>query len=190
MRAGVIFGAFTLGDYMLFCILGKTGSGKDSLASTVARVSGLEIIRSYTTRPKRHEDEDTHIFATEEDYQNEKNILVDTQIGQYYYWTTQEQAEEGDIYIINPEALPRLRESYSGKIVTIYITAPEDKRRERLTARDGWVDFRRITAEQEQFEVFENIRCYDYCVHNNNFRGAVEQLKTIINFERNRKYAF
>ena len=174
--------------HTIFCILGKTGSGKDSLVNEVSAKEGLTSLISYTTRPRRNNEGDSHIFVTEEDYLFEENILVDTKIGNYYYWSTKEQIEKSDFYIINPNALSTLKEKVGDtvRIITIYITAPEAARLARLRLRDKEVNLDRIAAEEEQFRVFEEKKDYDYCIHNNHFDCAAAVLQTIVNYERNK----
>ena len=39
--------------HKLFCIIGRTGSGKSTLVKKAANELGLKILKSYTTRPMR-----------------------------------------------------------------------------------------------------------------------------------------
>ena len=47
----------------IFCVLGRTASGKDTLVADICAKHNLKQLISYTTRPKRSENENTHIFA-------------------------------------------------------------------------------------------------------------------------------
>ena len=49
-------------EHMLFCVLGRTSSGKDTLVNKLCEKTGAKKLISYTTRPRRDREEDTHIF--------------------------------------------------------------------------------------------------------------------------------
>ena len=51
----------------LILLIGESGSGKTTLANQLNKQYGLKILNSYTTRPKRYEDESGHVFITEEE---------------------------------------------------------------------------------------------------------------------------
>ena len=175
----------------LFCIVGRTASGKDTLAREIAKQSGLNILISYTTRPKRFPHEDTHIFVTEESYQKDRNnnqIIAYTEINGNKYWCTQEQLMQSDIYIIDPHGLEVLKTNNSDiDFVTIYIYADEDKRRKRFCTREpnGSVLFAaRNTSENEPCDSFANNQAYDYIVTNDKFSQAAKELMEIITKEK------
>lgn len=44
-------------------LVGKSGSGKSSIAAALASNYGFKEIKTYTTRPPRFEGEDTHTFV-------------------------------------------------------------------------------------------------------------------------------
>lgn len=66
-------------------------------------------MQSYTTRPKRHPNETGHIFVQEEDFEQYKNdICAYTEFDGHKYWTTYEQIDESDLYIIDPAGVESL----------------------------------------------------------------------------------
>ena len=175
----------------LFCIVGRTASGKDTLAREVAKQSGLKILISYTTRPKRFPHEDTHVFVTEQNYQTDKEnnqIIAYTEINGNKYWCTKEQLAQSDIYIIDPQGLETLKANNNDiDFVTIYIYADEDKRRKRFCMREPYgsaLFAARNTSENMQFESFEYTKAYDYIVTNDIFSQAAKELMEIINKEK------
>jgi guanylate kinase len=49
--------------------MGKTASGKDTLANKLCERTGLRPVISYTTRERRVNEGNTHIFISDEEYQ-------------------------------------------------------------------------------------------------------------------------
>ena len=89
-------------EHVLLCIMGRTASGKDAIVNKLCERTGLKQLISYTTRERRVQEGDTHIFATEEDYEqarSENKIAAFTQIGSYLYWCTIDQLYEADCYV-------------------------------------------------------------------------------------------
>ena len=92
---------------MLYCIIGRTGTGKDYLAKKLEE-RGLRVLKSYTTRPMRVENEDTHIFITPEEAKDYTDRVAQIKINGYEYFATREQAKNSDVYIIDPVAFDEL----------------------------------------------------------------------------------
>lgn len=187
---------FLLGEIMktLFCIMGRTASGKDSLVNNICKELNLSSVISYTTRPKRFDTENTHIFVDKQVLQKhmvENNIAAFTTIGEYAYWTTKEQITNCDIYIIDYEGLKslRLKTPSNTRIVSIYIEAPEEDRIKRALLRQPNSEIiiqNRIANENEQFSILENLQDYQYKITNIHFIQALNELKQIVVAERNK----
>ena len=63
-------------EHILLCVMGRTASGKDSLVAKLCERTDLKAIISYTTRPRRTNEGDTHIFTTKEQYEVAKKIII------------------------------------------------------------------------------------------------------------------
>lgn len=161
-------------EHVLLCVLGRTGSGKDSVTNKLCDRTGLKAITSYTTRPRRENEGETHIFTTEEVYeqmQAEGVVAAYTNIAGYYYWTTIDQLYDNDIYIIDYRGVQTLRElNIPGiRFVTVFINVPDKVREERALnqRKDDKVKFRtRNFAEREQFREMLKNADFDYAVSN------------------------
>lgn len=93
---------------MKYLIVGRSGTGKDTLARMLEQ-RGLNILKSYATRPKRSPTEDTHTFIDpSESKAKQVNCIAYTKIGEYEYFATEKQLEECDVYIIDPKGFYEL----------------------------------------------------------------------------------
>ena len=57
----------------LFCVLGETASGKDTLTKKLCDETGMKQVISYTTRNRRDNEGDTHIFVDNSVYEQMKS---------------------------------------------------------------------------------------------------------------------
>lgn len=146
---------------MMFLIMGRTGSGKDTLANILAE-KGWTGVKSYTTRPKRHEDEDTHIFITAEEATTYTDKVATTTINGYEYFATASQVENASYYIIDPRGADELVENLPNTLFgLVYLICDKETRRSRALARagnalDADVIFEQRDADESaQFDVME-----------------------------------
>lgn len=162
---------------MLYCIVGETSRGKDTLANYLRREYGLKAVCSYTTRvPRLGETQgvEHHFISKMEaqiilDYKKDE-IAAYTEIGNIQYFALSEDLKSADIYIIDPNGIKYLKEKYKNELdlCVIYVTCPEYLCRQRATKRGdhlGVLDMR-IKSEAEQFEKFAYSGEYDYKYEN------------------------
>lgn len=174
-------------EHTLLCVLGRTASGKDSLVNKLCERTGLKQVISYTTRPRRENEGDTHIFVDEADFEqmNQAGVVAAfTQIGEYKYWTTIDQLEDADIYIIDYEGLKTLRKLNlpNIRLISIYINVPDNIREERALnkRKDDRLKFRtRDFAERQQFREMLKNADFDYAISNIDFAKAYSILRWI-----------
>lgn len=178
-------------EHVLLCILGRTASGKDSLVNKLCERIGLKAINSYTTRPRRENEGDTHIFTTKEVYgqmQTEGNIAAYTEIAGNFYWTTIDQLYKNDIYIIDYDGLKTLRTLNlpNLRLVSVFIHVPDDIRESRAVnnRKDDKSKFRvRNFAESAQFREMIKKMDFDYSISNIEFPKAYSVLRWIATIE-------
>lgn len=174
-------------EHILLCVMGKTSSGKDTLINKLCERTKLTSIISYSTRPRRDNEGDTHIFTTKEVYEQmqiEDNIAAYTEIAGNLYWTTIDQLYANDIYIIDYEGLKTLRALNlpNLRLVTVYINVPDAIREDRALNRrkDDKAKFRtRSFAEATQFREMAKNLDFDYSVSNIDFSRAYSVLHWI-----------
>ena len=163
---------------MIF-ILGRSGSGKDSLGQILQKEFDLKPMISYTTRCKRsNEDDSYHHFVKGTAYYTRENGRIDahgpgwtvkdviarTQIHGNDYFATAEDYKNADYYIIDPYGLVNLNWDSidNNDWIAIYINACDEDVEERIKTREPDPDQavkhwrERREAENEQFSYFES----------------------------------
>lgn len=156
----------------IYCIVGKSASGKDTLFKEILRQKGEDLIPviPYTTRPKRRnegEGVDYH-FATETDlerYRAEGRVIEERQYnttqGIWRYFTLKFDVEPGRDYILitTLEGAVSIAEQYGRNMVqTVYLTLDDKTRLLRCIDREArqlTPDYaevcRRFIADQKDF---------------------------------------
>ena len=178
-------------EHTLMLIMGRSGAGKDSLVNKLSERTKLTAITSYTTRPRRENEGNTHVFVTEDIFEEmmaNSEVAAYTEINGNHYWTTIEQLYMHDLYIIDPQGaevlknlnLPNLR------LVTVFINTPDSIREDRAInqRKDDINIFRsRNIAERNQFRTMLKNADFDYAVSNRDFAKCYSVLKWITDIE-------
>lgn len=189
----------------IFLIVGQTASGKDSLVNAMCQIDKPPIqdmfgdiwfqgkykqLISYTTRPKRKNEGDTHIFIQPNDVEQYKDqIIAYTKIGDYEYFATKDQLKECDFYIIDYMGIQTLRLhklDNEFRFVTIYINTPYKIRKQRAlqNRKDNAKIFNtRNLKETPQFDDMRRMADFDYSISNIDFNKAFSIFKHIIETE-------
>ena len=178
-------------EHILLCVLGRTSCGKDTLVNKLCERTGLTAITSYTTRPRRNNEGETHIFSTREEYgqmQAEGNIAAYTEIAGNIYWTTIEQLYSHSVYIIDYKGIETLRQLNlpNLRLVTIFINTPDDVRKDRALNKRGddrLTFMKRDMAEREQFRTMLRNADFDYAISNIDSAKAYSVLRWISTVE-------
>lgn len=178
-------------EHVLLCVLGRTACGKDTLVDKLCERTGLNAIISYTTRPRRENEGNTHIFTTKEAYeqmQAEGNVAAYTEIAGNLYWTTVDQLYENDVYIIDYDGLKTLKALNlpNLRLVSVFVNTPDAIREERALSvrKDDKKKFRvRDYAEAQQFREMLKNADFDYAVSNVDFAKAYSCLRWISQIE-------
>lgn len=177
-------------EHVLMCVMAESAAGKDKLVNELCNRNHLTQLISYTTRARRANEDDTHIFVDEETYQQMKddnNIAAYTYINGNHYWSTINQLYESDFYVIDPRGVESLKALNLPNLhlVTVYVNVPEDIRKERARLRgdDMNVYRNRCLSEREQFRDMKKNMNVDYVVPNVDFAKSYSVLKWIATVE-------
>ena len=173
----------------VFLIVGQTASGKDSLVNAMCKQDYKQLV-SYTTRPRRENEGDTHIFISPDEVNKYKDdIIAYTKIGEYEYFATKQQLYDCDFYIIDYLGILLLKShklDNEFRFVTIYINTPYEIRKERALSKrkDNEEVFNlRNQNEAYQFACMKKQADFDYSISNVNFDKALNILKRIVEIE-------
>lgn len=133
----------------LYLIVGPSGAGKTTVVDCLAEL-GFRRVKSYTTRPPRHEGEDGYQFISEAEYKEMADqIITGTKYHCHYYGATAAQMDDAEIYILEPRGVYAVLENY-GKtrpVVVIGITAPMKVLEQRMKDRGDSQDQINIRLE-------------------------------------------
>lgn len=124
-------------------IVGRSGSGKDYIGKILQEKYGLKPLLSYTNRPRRLGEKDTHIFINtitypsevfdenwcswhdDDGYVKKEKPVAYTKINGYQYFATRTQLKESDYYIIDPQGLYELEfKGLIGDDPIVYVERP------------------------------------------------------------------
>lgn len=146
----------------IICIVGRSGSGKTTVAEYLEELYGLKSIQSYTTRPKRHPNETGHTFVTQEEFDEIlKDSVADNYYNGYGYAATKAQIEENDIYVVDIPGLIELKERYQGskEIVAVGLFVDDSTALQRMIDRGDTTQ--KILERLESDKCFANLA--EYC---------------------------
>ncbi len=162
----------------IFCLIGKSGSGKDSLFKRILSEEKLGIIPvvPYTTRPKRRDEKDgeNYIFVSRErlNLMEENGEVLEkreynTVKGLWTYFTAKFEPEKDKDYIMiaTPEAAMKIIGTYGESGVIVIMLDMEDgerlirciKREQRQSVPDYSEVCRRYAADGADFKDIDKI---------------------------------
>lgn len=177
-------------EHVLFCIMGESAAGKDTLINRLCQIANFTQLISFTTRPQRQNEGATHIFVDTEMYEamrNNDEIAAYTCINNNHYWSTISQLYDSDLYAIDPIGVESLKALNlpNLRIVTVYINVPEDIRKQRAMERGDNVNVyrARCMSERNQFKDMKKNMDVDYVIPNINKANALSVLKWIATVE-------
>ena len=168
-------------DKYIVLIVGESGSSKSTICDELTIRYVLKQVKSYTTRPRRSEDEDGHTFISDEEFDKLENICAYTYFDNHHYCATREQIDNSDLYIIDPYGVKYFMETYNGRKIpmVVYIYADKRTRRKRMAKRgDKEYKIRQRIAHDES--AFANVDEYTMYRYNNTEEGDVEKIATDI----------
>ena len=129
--------------HFLIALIGRSGSGKTTVADVLEQKHDLTSVKSWTTRPKRSKTEKGHVFVTEEWFKkafpkgDHETIAAYTEFNGYRYFAVLTDINIHDVYVIDPAGLESLKERYHGpkKIISIWLNASRETCKKRMLSR-------------------------------------------------------
>lgn len=141
----------------LILLAGKSGAGKSTVAEYLHKKYGYTQVLSYTTREKRGESDNTHVFLSDEEFDkiNRKDMVAYTEFAGHRYCATKEMVESANIYVIDPDGILEFKERYHGDrpYIVIYLGVTKRERFQRMLLRGDSVEEagKRITNDEKKF---------------------------------------
>ena len=124
-------------DNTLYLFVGKSASGKTTVANFLEKKHGLKQVNSYTTRPPRYDGEIGHIFVSDTEFDNLGEMVAYTEYNGFRYGTTAEQLDKCKIYVVDVPGVKTLLERYKTdrKIAILYFSTNVCTRINRMIDR-------------------------------------------------------
>ena len=169
-------------DKPLFLFVGKSASGKTTIAKLLEEKHGCKQVESYTTRMPRYDGEVGHTFISEEEFDHLGELAAYTEYNGYRYGTTFEQLDKCDIYVIDVpgvETLLQKLSSDSRPICIIYFDAAVSTRIDRMIDR-GASDMEIVSRLHHDDTTYDWYRALDRLEwHYKNIKHQDVELHTI-----------
>lgn len=120
----------------LYLLIGRSASGKTTIANMLADKYGYQSVSSYTTRPPRYKGEVGHLFIDDVSFDQLGELAGFVEYNGFRYGTTMQQVDDADIYVIDPIGAEYLLDKYTDRpICIIYFDASIPTRIHRMIDR-------------------------------------------------------
>lgn len=160
----------------LYLLIGRSASGKTTIATMLEEKYGLRQVDSYTTRPPRYQNEIGHVFVSEEEFNQLIHIVSYTEYNNYKYCATSELLDQCSIFVVDPHGVETLLEKYNTdrQIIALYFDTNVHNRIGRMIDRgdsDNQIVSRLYTDEEYDWELTLKKTVWNY---KNNLNKNVE----------------
>lgn len=140
----------------LYLFVGRSASGKTTIADILEQKYGFKQVSSYTTRLPRYDGEVGHVFVTEEEFKALENMVAYTFYDNNHYGTTAEQLDQCSIYVVDIPGVETLLEKYNTNrpIIIIFFDATVYTRINRMMNRgndDKFIISRLLQDEKDDW---------------------------------------
>lgn len=152
---------------MIFYIMGKSASGKDSLYKKLLTSNlGLNRVAIYTTRPKRDGEQEgmEYHFVDKKFLDDNKDKVIETRVyhtvfGEWYYATLDDGKIKNDanyVVIGTLESYNSIKKYYGkDSIFPIYLEVSNDVRKQRALDRENMQKVPKIDEMERRFKADE-----------------------------------
>lgn len=122
----------------LFLFVGKSASGKTTVANMLEEKYLFNQVQSYTTRAPRYDGETGHTFVTEEEFNALEDVVSYTLYNGNHYGVTANMLDQSDIFVVDVPGVESLLQKYSTNrpICIIYFDTTVATRIRRMINRN------------------------------------------------------
>ena len=182
----------------IICLIGKSGSGKDTIVQKLHADLKIPIAISFTSRPMRPgEMQDlTYHFVSDNYFEENKGGFIEQRLykvinedgtkGIWRYGLTEESFEDGNnLVIVDVNGYKALRK-YFGKqnVLPFFIHCSDSTRLNRVLLRGDGSNklevMRRFAADEEDFKDFIESRDYYKVSNESGIDSAVEEIEGVL----------
>ena len=179
---------------MIIVLVGKTASGKTTVANELCKNHGYKRIITYTTRPMREnevQDVDYHFFSDEQfnkmvennEFTEYKRYNTAHGVWSYGSVVTSEQESSDDCYVIilTPQGLRDLSKKIS-RYIAFYLDVSLESQLERLKKRGDEEQqiIKRLKNDAKDFENVLDIVDYNFHTDYNGFSSSPQKIANMI----------
>jgi guanylate kinase len=144
---------------ILYLIVGASGSGKTYIIDRICKDFNMKQVSSRTTRKARYNGEIGHKFVTDEQADKEfSNSVAKTNYNGYRYYTTVEDLEESDFYVIDVQGVISFDYSkVNKKVKVLFIKSPWYVRLINMLKRKDKIKdvINRLLLDRKEFKGFK-----------------------------------
>lgn len=160
---------------VIIAIVGPSGSGKTYLSEYLENAHGITMIRSYTDRAPRYENETGHTFVSKEEFDKfeQGDMIAFTKFGGNRYCCLKKDVLPINSYVIDEHGIEYLNENYSNDydIVSVYVHRNRGLRQTSVSPE-------RLARDSSMFKLPPHY--YDYVVNNSfSLESLMSQADTI-----------
>lgn len=153
----------------IILLAGKSGAGKSSVADYLYRECGLKQVLSYTTRPKRGPNDNTHIFISDKEFDEikDEDMVAYTEFAGHRYCATQKMVDEADIYVIDPDGILTFRNRYRGmkNAIPVYLDVTKRECFRRMLLRGDSVEMAEKRIQNDEMKFRSISECHPIIIH-------------------------
>ncbi len=181
----------------LIVISAPSGAGKSTLCRSLQeKYTQISFSISSTTRPQRKYEKNgyDYDFITEEEFKKkiQANKFIEfEEVHGYYYGTPKANIDDAianNRYLlleVDVKGALKIKKEYPEQAVTVFITLPDVNDLLRRLRTRGTESEERIKKRMERIEMeLEYKNDFDYCIINNDFDRALNELVKIIGIEK------
>jgi guanylate kinase len=181
----------------LIVISAPSGAGKSTLCRTLQKkYPEISFSISSTTRPQRDYEKNGYDYDFMSDEEFKKKIQANKfiefeDVHGYYYGTPKaniDAAIKNNKYLlleVDVNGALKIKQAYPEQAVTVFITLPDVNDLLKRLRRRGTESEERIKKRMERIEMeLDYKNDFDYCIINNDFDRALNELVNIIGIEK------
>lgn len=176
---------------MIYCVVGKMASGKDSILKRLSNHPSLSPVVTMTSRAIRSNEKDgiDYYFVSDDDFHNHEFVEW-TEFNGWYYGTPKNSIDlsKNQVIVVNPQGLQSFINTYGFDNVVAFLVHRNDRDRaisylQRDESASVEEMLRRFKTDEKDFGIFNTLK-HKNIYHINNetgkFADCVFEIESII----------